>query len=183
MKTIALISAFAATLTIFAANADDAHHPEKSQQPAATSLDQPGTPMMGMMQTMGGSPMAHCDRIDGWLAFLNTELKITNRQSRIWETFAGKLRKLANKGESMPMAMMGTTGRAKEPWPDRIAAMSRHAESHAAKLEALADAARPLYAALSDEQKRTADEILPLMLCASGAMGMRMGVMSGGKPR
>ena len=46
-----------------------------------------GGPMMGYP-----GPEAMLDRIDGRLAFLKTELKITEEQTPVWEELAGAIR-------------------------------------------------------------------------------------------
>lgn len=169
----AIAGAIAAALLMTpAAAADDPHHPGKPES-AAASQGQSGMPMTGMMQQMmGGSMMGQCDRVEGSLAFLKAELKITDAQSSAWDSFAGKLRELSDEREQKPT--MGMMGQENESWPDKISGMSQHASDHAARLKALADATAPLYASLSNEQKKTADEIFPMTLCVSGAMGMRM---------
>lgn len=124
--------------------------------------------------------MAQCERTEGWIAFLRTELKIAAAQSPAWDKFATTVRMLANETAKGPMSKRVMMEDAKGSWPARITAMSQHAEDHAAKLKALADAATPFYSALNPEQRKTADAILPITICASGAMGMRMSDMPAG---
>ena len=52
-------------------------------------------PMMGMMQMMYGS--AH---MDGRLAFLRAQLKITSAQEKAWDDFANALRQAAKTREA-----------------------------------------------------------------------------------
>ncbi len=151
MKRIAIILLVAATFAIATANAADTHHPQKA--PSITSQSQSGMPMMNMMQMMAGSPMAQCGRTEGWIAFLKTELQITSTQSTIWETFASSLRTLASENAKGTMPQSGMMMGMKGPWPEKVAAMSQMASTHATKLKSLADAARPLYSALSAQQK------------------------------
>lgn len=181
MRNVALTSALVATLMFSTtATAKDEHHPGQPQRSEASSPGQAGTPMTGMMQMMAGSSMAQCERTEGSIAFLRTELKITAAQAPTWDKFAATVRMLANETAKGPMSKRVMMGDAKGSWPVKMNAMSQHAEDHAAKLKALADAASPLYSALSVEQKKTADDVLPIAICASGAMGMRMGGMSSG---
>jgi len=50
-----------------------------------------GMPMMRMMMGQGGMPMM-AKHIDGRLAFLKTELKITDAQLPLWNVFAQAMR-------------------------------------------------------------------------------------------
>src|SRR5262245_38756859 len=54
----------------------------------------PMTNMMGMMRMMGkmGPGMAIIDRVEGRIAFLRAELKITEAQASAWDAFAAALR-------------------------------------------------------------------------------------------
>jgi hypothetical protein len=59
----------------------------------------PMASMMGMMQMvrMMGPGMASIDRVEGRIAFLRTELKITEAQTSAWNGFADALRANAKK--------------------------------------------------------------------------------------
>jgi LTXXQ motif family protein len=105
--------------------------------------------------------------IDGRLAFLKTELKITPEQEKLWEDFATVAKTNATSMEELCEAKKAKWKDAKEkgdaerpPLPERLDA---RAESLKAKLEALrakTNAVKPLYDALNDEQKKTADELI-----------------------
>ena len=61
-----------------------------------------GMSMMGMMQMMGNpgsgmGGMATIDRIEGRIAFLKTEIKVTDAQNDAWNAFADVLRGNAKK--------------------------------------------------------------------------------------
>ena len=95
--------------------------------------------------------------IESRLAFLKTELKITDAQLPLWNAFAQAMRDDASTMQAMPRPMMGMN---KAAIPDKLAA---HETILAARLEAvrkLKAAADPLYAALNTDQKKTADEIV-----------------------
>ena len=142
--------------------ADDPHHPPG--QSAAPAGQQGAT---GMMQGSMKCPIA--GHTDGTLAFLKTELAITPAQTQVWEAFATAYRSLsAPRGsmgaEMMHDGMMGGSAKAMtKPLPDRIAVhvqmMDRHLEA-AKKLQA---AIKPLYAALNANQKKTADDVMPMI--------------------
>jgi hypothetical protein len=105
-------------------------------------------------------------RIEGRLAFLRTELKITDAQSKDWETVAQLMRQQdkarRDRFEQM-RARMPQPG-AQPPAPpsaiDQLQRRQAAAERRAADLKQFVAAVQPLYASFSDEQKRTADQLL-----------------------
>ena len=134
-------------------------------------------PMMRMMMMRGGmeqmdGPMGMMapQRIEGRIAFLKTELKITDAQLPQWNAFADVLRKNAKGMMEMRGAMMQapaqTSALAQTSAPAQTSALDRadqHIKMMTAGLEAAkasAAATRALYAALTDTQKATADELL-----------------------
>ena len=128
-----------------------------------------GMPMRGMMRmmmgrdSMGGMSMM-ADHIEGRLAFLKTELKITDAQLPLWDAVADVIRANARSMRSMAEGMMGSAQTA--ALPDRLAAREKMMSAHLDALRKFKAAIDPLYAAFSDEQKKTADELL------MGPMGM-----------
>ncbi|MCE9523840.1 MAG: Spy/CpxP family protein refolding chaperone [Alphaproteobacteria bacterium] len=117
-----------------------------------------GMPMMGMMQE-------HCammGRTDGALAFLKAELAITPAQTKAWDGFAEVYRANAKMPMSGGQGMKkhGAGPMADKPFPEKIAQHLTMMEAHLAGVRKLADAAKPLYDALSAEQRKTADELL-----------------------
>jgi len=128
----------------------------------------------GMMMPMSAGPMGMGGRqpfrhIEGQLAFYKTELRITDAQLPQWDAFADVVRANAKRlQESMTSAQAGM-GTAVPTAPDQL-------ERRAAQLSFLLEAtraahgaAKTLYAALSPEQKKIADELL-----AEHMMTMRM---------
>ena len=125
MKRLLMATALmlATTATWSQAPADhDAHHPAQTvtpAQPAPPSAAQgmmSGMRMMrmGMMRMMGmmgpGSGMSTIDHIEGRIAFLRAELKITDAQMSAWNAFADALRANARKLGEVPAAMMSGSG-------------------------------------------------------------------------
>jgi hypothetical protein len=155
----------------------DQHHPAGTP-PAATAPGMPGgamagagdMPMMGMMRMMMGrdgmagmSMMA--EHVEGRLAFLKTELKITDAQLPLWNAVADAIRANAKSmGETMSGGMMGSSQTA--TLPEKLALREKMMTTHLEALRRLKTAVDPLYAALSPEQKKSADELL------MGPMGM-----------
>jgi hypothetical protein len=154
----------------------DQHHPDAAAAPPAAMLGgasmMPGAgaggmPMMDMMRMMmgqdgmGGMRMmaAMAGHVEGRLAFLKTELKITDAQLPLWNAFAQAARENAKameemmQGGMMGMSQSGTL-------PDRLALREKMMGAHLEALRKLRTSVDPLYAALSDEQKKTADTLV-----------------------
>jgi hypothetical protein len=171
----ALALAMATTGALAADAEHDQHHPAP---PAATGAagksampmgSMPGNaanmPMTGMMQMrMGQNGMA--GHVEGRIAFLKTELKITDAQQPLWNAVADAIRANARAMSGMPngMQMMGSAA----TLPDKLATHEKIMTVHLDALRKLKAAVEPLYAALSADQKKTADELM------IGPMGMGM---------
>ena len=115
------------------------------------------TGMMGMMS-------GRASHVEGRIAFLKTELKITDAQLPLWNAVAGAMRDHARSTATMSGAKTGTL-------PERLAAMDKVMTARLDALHKLKAAVDPLYAALTDEQKKVADELTADM----GDDTMRMG--------
>jgi len=146
----------------------DEHHPPAP--PTAAGPGMPGgmagggdMPMMGMMRMMMGRDGmgmmgAMARHVEGRLAFLKTELKITDAQLPLWNAVADAMRANAKSMGDMASGMMG--GSQTASLPDKLAMREKMMTAHLEALRKFKAAADPLYAALSDEQKKTADELL-----------------------
>jgi len=99
----------------------------------------------------GVSPAA---RVEGRLAALKTELKITAEQESAWQAFEGKARALAG---AMQHRRAGTAP-AKPTAPERLAQRAAFAKQGAARLESMSVAVKDLYDVLTPEQKAIADQ-------------------------
>ncbi len=147
--------------------ADDPHHP-KGSAPTTQSAS-PGM-MMGMMQGMKCPMMG--GHAEGVLAFLNTELKITAAQSSAWETFAKAYLEVAGSqakapamgGGMMADGAMGGGAMAAKPLPEWMAMHTQMMERRLATAKKLQAAIQPLYATLDAKQKKSADELLPMIM-------------------
>ncbi len=136
---------------------------------------------MGMMQSMGmmGAGMggiATIDRIEGRIAFLRAELKITDAQAGVWNTFADALRANAKKLAEVRASMTVKPADAQA----KVATMADRLDRQEQWLLARLDGVRTMKSAfaklnetLSDEQKKTADDLL------APHMGMGMMTMMG----
>lgn len=142
--------------------------------------------MHEMMMGQGSMPMMGMGQhVEGRLAFLKTELKITPAQEPLWNTFAETMRANAQKvAGTMPCCSAVQGGRmqgggvmhqggmmAQGAMPSLPERLDWQEKSFAARLDALRamkGALTPLYAAFSDEQKQTADPLI------GGPMGVGM---------
>lgn len=132
---------------------------------------QPGVQQMPMRQPMGQgisgmgrSPMASgsgaVDRVEGRIAFLRAELKISDQQSPAWNEFADALRMGAKRHNEMRQHMSAASA----------TSMSARLEEHERLLNARLESTRSirsalgrLQATLTEEQKRTLDELVTML--------------------
>jgi hypothetical protein len=141
--------------------------------------------MMRVMGTMGDSPasMGMIDRVEGRIAFLRTELKITNAQANAWNAFADALRTNAKQLGEVRASMMSQMGTGQQQAPTLAEQLNLQEQWLVARLEGtrtIKSAFTNLYGVLSDEQKKTANELLgPHM--GMGMMPMMAGQMTPGQ--
>jgi hypothetical protein len=175
-----------------AQSAEDPHHPTPEAAQASPQTP-PATPpgmagqlgmmsgpmmnmmsMMNMMQMMGGGyapGMGMIDHVEGRISFLRTELKITDAQAGVWNNFATALRANAQTLGTARGAMMGQmrTGQQQgQTLAERLDAQERWFAARLDGTRAIKAAFTKLYEALSQDQKKAADELL------APHMGMRM---------
>ncbi|WP_027550958.1 Spy/CpxP family protein refolding chaperone [Bradyrhizobium sp. Cp5.3] len=178
-----------------------AHHPDQKEEPTAKPTSPSETPrgavpsqgmmggnmpmsdmmrMMGMMRQSGGDGMGGMetiDRVEGRIAFLRTELKITDAQQSAWNAFADALRTNAKTLGDMRSSMMSQQSAGS---PDLVEKLTLQEKWLVARLEgtrAMKSALSTLVATFSDEQKKTADELLAPQM---GMMPMMSGMRGGG---
>src|SRR6516225_1972007 len=132
----------------------EAHHPDggaaTQQQPAQPAAPQAGRTgpgmtggnMMGNMMGMGMQPGA--EHVEGRLAFIKAELKITDAQAPQWNAFAEAVRGNAGSMAEMRKSMMGGQG-APATLPERLAREDKLATAHLAALKKTEDAVTQLY--------------------------------------
>jgi hypothetical protein len=127
------------------------------------NMDQMRQMMGGMMGQQGGMGMPF-EHAEGRIAFLKTELRITDAQTPQWNAFADTLRANAKSHQAMHEQM--AKGGMPSSWLERLAFQQKAMSTRLDGLKALETAAKPLYAVLTDDQKKLADQLL------SGPMGM-----------
>ncbi|MCC7272394.1 MAG: Spy/CpxP family protein refolding chaperone [Alphaproteobacteria bacterium] len=126
----------------------------------------PGTMAPGMMGmtmelrggAMGPGALRHFERIDAHLAYVRAVLRVTEAQAPQWSVFADAARAAAERLRQAYAQVIQAAQPATAPaqLEGRIALLSVQLDA----TRTMMAAAGPLYEALSDEQKRTADELL-----------------------
>lgn len=211
-RMIPLVALFAVWSVIASAeSADDPHHPAGESSSSQTSGTSPaptaapsgmggqemmgGGALMGNMMGRGASGMmgpSMCgpgmvgmgtiEHIDGWLAFLRTELKITDAQTKAWDQFADAMRTnaktLGEIGNSMMPQMHSDKNQAPTPTlSDRLDAQERWLTARLKGVSAMKSTYAHLSETFSDDQKKAANELLAPHL---GLMPMGMTRTHGG---
>ena len=120
--------------------------------------------MTGSCPMMGGATGEQARTFaEERIAFLKTELSITDAQKNVWDAYADAIRHNLQSMQGMRQ-MMKAVFEAKTPI-ERLDAHIATMESRVAALKEVKPALANLYAALSSEQKQKADELLTGMGC------------------
>ena len=114
--------------------------------------------MMGMMGR-GTDGMATIDRIEGRIAFLRAELKITDAQADAWNGFADALRTNARKLAEVRAAKPGD-GQSASTLAARLDQQEQWLGARLDGTRAMKSAFAKLNEALSDDQKKMANDLL-----------------------
>ena len=122
--------------------------------PATSAAQQPA---QGTAQPPRERPLPS-RHIEGRIAFMRAELKITDTQQVHWEQVATAMRANARQMDQMAQQMRAARG---QPWSaiEQLDQRARFTEARAASDKSFADAFKPLYASLSDDQKKSADDL------------------------
>lgn len=139
-------------------------------------------PMGGMRGGMGYGPMGRgmgpqsagdpTAMVEGRLAYLKSELKITPAQETAWQGYAGKAKQQAEAMQALRTAMQGST---QASAPERLALRTEMMKKRGEQMEGMTAALKDLYAALTPEQKAIADQRM-------GGFGPMAGRGFGGGP-
>lgn len=139
-------------------------------------------PMGGMRGGMGYGPMGRgmgpqsfgdpTAMVEGRLAYLKAELKITSAQDNAWQAYAGKAKQQAEAMQALGTTMQGST---QASAPERLALRSEMMRKRGEQMEAMTSALKDLYATLTPEQKTIADQRM-------GGFGAMAGRGFGGGP-
>lgn len=123
---------------------------------------QGGSPMMQMMRARAGD--IPTDRIEGRIAYLHAELRITEAQMTAWKEVAAALRANAKRlTETQPEQAQKSNASMLE----RADAQERVLAARLESIRALKSATAKLYPMLDDAQKKSADELMAPYLGAS----------------
>lgn len=134
----------------------------------AQTADPAGAPAgRAMMQRQQDRAFKPSDRVEARLAYIHTALKITPAQQPQWDAFANVHRKHAAAMEKRMQERRAQFDREKGATErTRPTAVDRHERQRARltfavqRLDELLAVEKPLYAVLSPEQQRVADEVL-----------------------
>jgi hypothetical protein len=136
---------------------------------AATILMSPATaqdPRMmrpGMAQPPDAGGMNIIEHVEGRIAFLHAELKITDAQANAWKAFADALRSNAQKLGAVRQTMATMFKPGANPQPSLADRLELQEQWLAARLEgtrAIRTTLAALLNSLSDDQKKTANELI-----------------------
>jgi gamma-glutamyl phosphate reductase len=116
------------------------------------------------------------EHVEGRIAFLRAELKITDAQARVWDKFADTLRNSSKRLRDAILPKPGANQPQAQSIVQLVAAQERRLTARLQGIQEVKAQLDPLYAALSDEQKKTANELL------APQMGMGMMAMGRGVP-
>jgi hypothetical protein len=158
--------------------AQDAHHPPGTSPQAVPAQPAPSAGRMGMM---GGDMMMGADgmsgmmpmmsmmrmmqgpaHIEGRIAFLKAELKITEAQSKPWADFAAALRQAAGRMHGGQAGMMGM--RAPASLPQILELQEKQLATRLEAVRGMKSALAPLEAVLSEEQRNTLGQLHPMFM-------------------
>jgi LTXXQ motif family protein len=111
----------------------------------------------------GRSPEVRARLFDGRMAMIKESLKLNQQQLSLWAPVEDQLRAsftARQKARAEREARHHSGERTPLAPPDRLDRSSHRATERAERLKALAEAFRPFYAALSEEQKAVASVVL-----------------------
>lgn len=154
-----------------------------------SGMDHQGGGMGGKMAGMehGGGMMrkmicGFADKVDGRLAFLKAELKLTDAQAATWTTFETAWKVAAEKALAKCAAMDGHMDmeHGDSGVLGKLTMMETHMTDHLEVVRAQKAALEPFLKSLTDEQKKVANETLTGVMKVGGMGGGGMGGMSGG---
>jgi hypothetical protein len=115
------------------------------------------------------------DRVEGRLAFIKTELKITEAQTPAWNQLAESIRTAAKHHNERMKAAFSREESAKT-LPERLDVHEQLVSARLDEIKQIKGSLTNLYAVLSEAQKKEADDIvLPMAGMMGGPMGGPMG--------
>jgi hypothetical protein len=119
----------------------------------------------------GRGPDGMLDRVEGRLAFIKAEIKITEAQAPAWNQLTEAIRTAAKHHNERMKTVLGREERAKT-LPERLDAHEQLVSTRLDEIRQIKTSLNALYAVLSESQKKEADDIvLPMSGMGGGMMG------------
>jgi hypothetical protein len=166
---ISLPKKAAILLAIMAAIAGTAIADEQTTQQSPSPSTWGPRGMMGYMMGASGSTETMCSvmasHIEGRLAYIKAELQVTDSQEPLWNAYSAAAHDNAKAMIARCTTMMGKRDH-QLSLPDRLDQNEQLMTAHLDAVRAMIKVLKPLYAELSDAQKKAADQLL------WGPMGM-----------
>jgi hypothetical protein len=125
---------------------------------------------MGMFGRWGRGSDMMLERVEGRLAFMKAELKITDAQTTAWNGFADAVRAAAKQHNERMKAILAGDDRSKA-LPDRLDAQEHFMSARLEQIKLIKAGLKGLYAVLSDDQKKEADDMIIPMVGMMGGHG------------
>jgi hypothetical protein len=115
------------------------------------------------------------EHLEGRLAYLKAELKLTDTQTSTWSNFADAWRGAAQKASAKCAATDERMDHSKPAVLHKLQMMESHMADHLEIIRAQKAAIEPLFAALSEDQKKIASETMTGVMKVGMSMGGGMG--------
>jgi hypothetical protein len=119
-------------------------------------------------------PDGMLDRVEGRLAFIKTELKITEAQASTWNQLADAIRTAVKNQNERMKAAFSREEKAKT-LPERLDVQEQFISVRLDEIKQIKGSLANLYAVLSDTQKKEADDIVLPMAGMGGPLSGPMG--------
>jgi LTXXQ motif family protein len=114
-----------------------------------------------------GGPDWMLERVEGRLSFLKTELKITEAQMPAWNEFTQAVRTAAKQRNERMKGVLSGEEKART-LPERVQTHEQFMTARLEEVKQIKASVQNLYALLSDEQKKEADEMVIPMVGMGG---------------
>jgi hypothetical protein len=133
----------------------------------------PGSGMMGWGMwggrvPWGRGPEGMLDRVEGRLAFVKAELKITEAQTPAWNDLAATIRSAAKQHNERMKTVFKEAQ--EKTLLERLDAQEQFMGARIDEIKQIKGSLKALYAVLSDEQKKEADSVVLPMVGMGGPM-------------
>jgi hypothetical protein len=154
IRKLALVAVLATVAGMTGANAQAQGQPGNVMGPGMMGGMQMGPGMMGETSQSVQMCAMMTGHVEGRLAYLRAELRITPTQEALWTTFANVVRENVQNMAGRCNTTMGQSGTAALSLPERLDLREQFVATHLDAMRASDKALKPLYAAFDDAQKR-----------------------------